>query len=345
MAQERILVTGAAGFMGSHLVDALLAEGHSVYGVDDMSGGYRRNIHPKSHFTALDLRNRAATDAYVREVRPALIYHLAADATEGRSQFTPITSTERNYLAYLNLLVPAIREGMRKMVLVSSMSVYGAQPAPFEEEMPRLPEDIYAIAKAAMERATEILSEVHGFRYTIIRPHNVYGERQNIADPYRNVIGIFINCLLNGKPFYIYGDGEQQRAFCHIDDFTPYCLRAGYEGAADGEIFNIGPREEVTINQVARLVLQAFGYDPDNPPPALRPVHLPARPKEVRKAFCSLEKSQRILGYRTTVPIEEGIRRMVAWAKTLGPQPMRYLKDGLELTTGNAPETWTRNIM
>lgn len=342
--RRRVLVTGAAGFMGSHLVDALIAEGHHVFGVDDMSGGYWRNVNPKSEFTVLDLRRREATEAYIRQVRPEILFHLAADASEGRSQFTPIASTERNYLAYLNVLVPAIREGLHKVVLVSSMSVYGRQQPPFHEAMPRLPEDIYGIAKAAMEHATEILSRVHGFAYTILRPHNVYGERQNIADPYRNVIGIFINRLLQGKHFFIYGDGEQKRAFSHIDDFTPYCLRAGFDEAANGEIFNIGPSEAYTINQVARLVLKHFGYDPDHPPEALRPRYLPPRPLEVREAYCTLEKAQRLLGYRTTVPLEEGIRRMVAWAKELGPQPMRYLEEGLELTTG-APETWTRRLM
>lgn len=345
MATKRVLVTGAAGFMGSHLVDALIAAGHLVFGVDDMSGGYWRNIHPRSEFIQLDLRQREPTDALIRKVKPEIIFHMAADATEGRSQFTPICSTERNYLAYLNVLVPAIREGMRKMVLISSMSVYGRQEAPFREEMPRLPEDVYAIAKASMERSTEILAAVHGFQYTIIRPHNVYGERQNIADPYRNVIGIFINRLLMGKPFFIYGDGEQKRAFSHIDDFTPYCLRAGFDDVANGEIFNIGPREEYSINETARLVLRHFGLDPDNPPPALRPVYLPPRPLEVREAYCTLEKAERLLGYRTTVSLNEGIRRMVAWAKQLGPQPMRYLEEGLELTTGNAPATWTRRLM
>jgi len=343
--RTRVLVTGAAGFMGSHLVDALVADGHEVFGVDDMSGGYWRNIHRKSEFTALDLRLREPTDAYIGKVRPEIIFHMAADATEGRSQFTPLSSTERNYVAYLNVLVPAIREGLRKMVLISSMSVYGAQAAPFSEEMPRLPEDVYAIAKAAMERSTEILSEVHGFEYTIIRPHNVYGERQNIADPYRNVIGIFINRLLAGKPFFIYGDGEQKRAFSHIDDFTPYTVRAGFDDVANGQIFNIGPREEYSINEVARLVLKHFGYDPGDPPAAVKPIYQPPRPKEVREAYCTLDKAQKLLGYHTTVSIGEGIRRMVAWAKTLGPQTMRYLEDGLELTGGGAPATWTNQMM
>ena len=223
----RVLVTGAAGFMGGHLVDALVAQGLDVYGVDDMSGGFKRNINPASHFTELDLRDTTATARLVEDVRPELIYHLAADATEGRSQFTPIECTQRNYMAYLNLLTPAIRAKLRKMVLISSMSVYGGQQPPFSEDMPRAPEDIYGVAKSSMERATEIMSDVHDFVYTIIRPHNVYGPRQNIRDPYRNVVGIFINCLLNDRSFYIYGDGQQERAFSYIGDVTPAIMNAG----------------------------------------------------------------------------------------------------------------------
>src|SRR3989338_558450 len=247
----RILVTGAAGFMGSHLVDALVAMGHEVHGADDLSGGSMRNVNEKSFFKKIDLRERDLTAKYVESIRPEMIFHLAADATEGRSQFTPLQCTERNYLAHLNTLIPAVRCGsLKKLVLTSSMSVYGAQKTPFSEDMPRLPEDVYGVAKASMERSTEILSEVHGFDYVIIRPHNVYGARQNLADPYRNVIGIFINCLLNNKNFYIYGDGEQKRAFSYIEDFTPYIVRAGFLKEAEGEIFNIGPVEEITIKKL-----------------------------------------------------------------------------------------------
>jgi len=344
MSKLRILVTGSAGFMGSHLVDALLDAGHEVYGVDDLSGGFWRNVNPESHFTELDLRRKEATKEYVNNVRPEILFHFAADATEGRSQFTPLTCTERNLMAYLHTLVPAVAHGVRKVVLASSMSVYGAQEPPFDEEMPAEPEDIYGVSKAAMEQVTGILSKVHGFAYTIIRPHNVYGPRQNIADPYRNVIGIFINALLNDKNFYIYGDGEQRRAFTYIDDFTPYMLKVGFDERCDGEVINIGPREEVTINHLAELVLSLF-YDGREIPEDVRPVYLPPRPMEVRDAYCTDEKARRWLGYHTTIHLEEGIRRMIEWAKELGPQEPKYMEEGLELTTADTPITWTERLI
>ena len=340
--EKRVLVTGAAGFMGSHLVDYLVAEGHEVHGVDDMSGGFWRNIHPDSHFVDLDLRETEATRETVRRVKPQVLYHLAADATEGRSQFTPIECTQRNYLAYLNTVVPAIECGMERVVVTSSMSVYGAQPPPFGEDMEPMPEDIYGIAKAAMEKATEILSQVHGFEYVIVRPHNVYGPRQNIADPYRNVIGIFINRLLQGKHYFVYGDGEQRRAFTYIDDFTSYMAVAGFKPECAGEVINIGPREEHTINAMSDILLRLFygGQEPE-----IEPVYLPSRPQEVREAYCTADKAERLLGYRTSVDLEEGLRRMLEWARGLGPQEPRYLKGGLELNPETVPATWRDRLI
>jgi UDP-glucose 4-epimerase len=342
MVKPRVLVTGAAGFMGGHLVDALVDD-YEVYGVDDMSGGFWRNVNPKSHFTQLDLRQKESTEQYMANVRPEYLFHLAADATEGRSQFTPVTCTERNLIAYLHTLVPAIRHGLRKVVLTSSMSIYGAQEPPFDESMTPQPEDVYGVSKAAMEQVTRILSDVHDFRYTIVRPHNVYGPRQNIADPYRNVIGIFINSMLHNKAFYIYGDGEQRRAFTYIDDFTPYMLRAGFDSRCDGETINIGPRDEVTINDLAQTVLSTF-LDGQPVPERLRPIHLPARPKEVRDAYCTDNKAQHLLEYHTTVHLQRGIGHMIAWAKQLGPQQPRYM-DGLEITTADTPVTWTQKLI
>lgn len=341
----KILVTGAAGFMGSHLVDELIEKKeHEVYGVDDLSGGYKANIPVCCNFTKLDLRDRKNTEVYINKVKPHILYHLAADATEGRSQFTPLSALERNLCAYMYTLVPAIKNGLKRVVLTSSMSVYGAQKPPFSENMSPKPEDVYGITKMAMEQTTEILATVHNFEYVIVRPHNVYGPRQNLADPYRNVIGIFINCLLNNRNFYIYGDGFQKRAFTYIDDFTPYMIKCGFFDRVKGEIINIGPTKEYTIDYMAKVVLQTFFPD-GNVPGHLKPKFLPERPQEVKDAFCTNTVAKKLLGYKTTVNLKEGVAKMVAWAKTVGPQKFNYLAGGLELETADVPVTWKQKLM
>lgn len=341
----KILVTGAAGFMGSHLVESLVKDkNNQVFAVDDLSGGYVDNVDKKADFTTLDLRNRKKTEEYVLSIKPHLIYYLAADASEGRSQFTPLSSTERNYLAYMYTLIPAIKAGLKKIVVTSSMSVYGGQEPPFSEDMLKKPEDIYGIAKAAMEDATSILAAVHGFNYVIIRPHNVYGPKQNLADPYRNVIAIFINCILNSKNFYIYGDGNQKRAFTYIDDFTPYFLKTGFDDSCNGEVINIGPKEEYTINELADNVLKEFFPD-GNVPTHLKPRFIPLRPQEVKEAYCTNDKAIKILGYKTNTSFEQGIRKMIAWARSKGPQKFKYLETGVELKTKNVPKTWSEELI
>jgi UDP-glucose 4-epimerase len=340
---KTILVTGAAGFMGSDLVDKLVEMGHTVHGVDDLSGGFIENVNPKSRFKKLDLRQREETENYIAEIKPEIIFHLAADAALGRSQFTPIRSTERNYNAHLNVLVPAVKNGLKKLVLTSSMDVYGDQKPPFSEDMELKPNDIYGISKMAMEKSTAILSDVFGFEYTIIRPHNVYGPRQNMVDPYRNVIAIFINCLLNDKNFYIYGDGEQKRAFSYIDDFTPYIIKAAFDDKTNGEIFNIGPVQEVSINELAEIVLDKF-FEGKPVEDRLKPKHLPPRPREVKEAWCTVGKAEKLLGYKTTVSLEEGIKRMIRWAREKGPQAFKYL-DELELSNGDTPPTWVKKLI
>jgi UDP-glucose 4-epimerase len=339
LKKSTVLVTGSAGFMGSHLVDALLKSGHRVYGVDNLSIGYLENVTPlaRKTFTKLDLRNRIQIADLIRKIRPDVIYHLAAIAREGLSQFTPISHTENNYNVYLNVLVPAIKNKVRRIVLFSSMAVYGDQKPPFTEDMFRKPVDIYGTAKAAMEQATEALSDVFGFEYVILRPHNVYGPRQNLADPYRNVIAIFINRLLQKKPFYIYGNGEQTRSFTYIGDIVEPMLKAGFGEKISGQIINLGPERSYTINQMARIVLDSFGSD-------LHPIYFPDRPREVKDAFCSSAKAKKLLGFSDQIPLSKGVNEMVIWAKSIGFKRPQYLRF-LEIDEGKVPKTWTDKLI
>ncbi len=329
----RVLVTGAAGFIGSHVAEGLLASGHEVIALDDLSGGFRRNVPAGAAFFQVDLRDAPAAERIIRDNPPDLLCHLAANAREGASQFQPRDVCGRNLMAYVNTLVPAVRAGAKKVVLYSSMAVYGEQPTPFSEDLPRRPVDIYGVNKTSMEEITEILSEVHGFAYTTIRPHNVFGERQSLRDPFRNVVAIFMNRIMRGEPLYIYGDGEQVRAFSYIADSLPSLLRAcDSEPALNGQVFNVGGTEAVTVNQLAHLVMEAFGAKPE-----FR--YLPDRPREVKHAYSTWEKSVQYLGYRERYGLREGITRMAAWAKAVGPQ--EWTEESLELPSPKAPSIWT----
>ncbi len=328
----RFLVTGAAGFMGSHVAEGLARAGHEVVGLDDLSGGFKENVRGPVTFFEVDLRDAAKTEAIVKECQPEILCHLAANAREGASQFQPRDVCGRNLMAYANVLVPALRAGIKKVVLYSSMAAYGEQETPFDEQMPRQPVDVYGVNKKAMEEITEILADVHEFGYTIIRPHNVFGERQSLRDPFRNVVAIFMNRIMRGEPLYVYGDGEQKRAFSYIGDSLPAFLRAcELRPELDHQIINIGGMHAVTVNELLRLVLHEFKA-------ANEVVHLPDRPREVKNAYCSWQKSVDLLDYTETFGLEEGVRRMAVWAKEQGPQPWR--EESLELPSPKAPSIW-----
>lgn len=338
----KILVTGSLGFMGSHLAEYLSFNGHEVIGMDNLSTGFNANGTDDVLTHKVDLVLEPERVSHIiEEFQPDIVYHLAAWAHEGLSQFCPIKITENNYNATLNVLIPAIRVGVKRFVFTSSMSVYGDGIPPFDESMERAPADIYAVAKTASERAIELLSSVHNFDYTIIRPHNVYGEKQNLSDPYRNVVGIFMRRVLNNQPLVVYGDGEQTRAFSYIDDVTPYLAKAGWAPESSKEIINIGPLEEFTINHLAETVSKIAGK------PAVIE-HVPDRPLEVKHAYCTNDKAQRLLGYKTSVTFEEGLTNMFNWAKELhdggGIADPKYL-DELEIVNESTPKTWTKKSL
>lgn len=332
----KCLVTGAAGFVGSHLVEYLLKQKVETISVDDLSTGFEENLFPTSNFFLCDLRNKSRVESVFKKCRPDVVFHFAADATEGRSQFTPVGCSEKNYIATLNTISSGIRNGMKKFVFASSMAVYGQQKPPFREEMAPQPEDIYGVSKAAAENAIKILAKVHNFHYTIFRPHNVYGPRQNMADPYRNVIAIFMNRFLKRKWVYIYGDGRQRRSYSYIDDIIPSVASFGLETQKSGQIFNLGADRDYSINQLFMHLVKIAGFNPGKR-------YLSARPQEVKNAFCSQTKAKRLLDYQDKTSLDQGLVKMWDWAKKLGPSKPKYIR--LELATKLLPLTWKNRTL
>jgi UDP-glucose 4-epimerase len=331
---SKILVTGGAGFMGSWLVDELLERGHEVINVDNLSGGYLRNVNKDCRFVKGDLRNYGLVKRLTKGVDT--IFHLAAYAAEGQSIFSPIAINDINVTSMNNLMVASVNNNVDKVVFTSSTGVYGDQKAPFSESMPRRPEDPYGAGKAYCEEMLEMFQKAYGLRYSIIRPHNVYGPRQNIADSYRNVLGIWMNRIMRGKRPIIYGDGEQTRAFSYIDETTRAIANAGLSRRADSHVINVGSPEAVSINEACSMVLETMESK-------LRPVHANPRLGEVKHSHCTTEKSQRLLGYRNDHDLRTGLELMAEWARDLGPQKPTYVLP-LEITR-SAPQVWIRRFM
>lgn len=335
METKKIIVTGGAGFIGSWLVEELINRGHEVTNIDSLLGGQMRNVHPDCKFVKMDLReDRHYLGALMKGVD--IIYHLAAYAAEGQSIFSPIAINAINIEPMNNLLVEAVNNDVEKFIFTSSIAVYGAQEPPFVEIMQRLPEDPYGCGKTYCENMLEVFAKGHGFKYAIVRPNNVYGPRQNIADSYRNVFGIWFNRIMRNKPPLIYGDGEQKRAFSYIADLAPTLAEVGFREKAEGEIINIGSGEETTVNQACKDILDVTDC-------TLESIHVPPRPLEVKYAWSDNSKARAIVDYQTRYSLKDGLTQMYEWAKEIGPQEPTYILP-LEITKG-APDVWKERSM
>ena len=331
---SRIIVTGSAGFLGSHIVDSLIERGHNVLSIDDMSGGFWRNINPKCEFCELDLRDKIETEIAVKIFEPEILVHCAANAREGASFFDPINICERNLLAYINILEPCIKYGIKRCIVFSSMAVYGNQIPPFSELMACKPVDVYGSNKVAMEEITKQLSELYKFKYVIIRPHNCWGIRQSLRDKMRNVVAIFMNRIMRDEPLYIYGNGLQKRAFSYIKDSLPCYIKCIEDESIENQTYNIGGINPVTINYLAELVIKAFNKS-EHPV-----IHLPDRYGEVKNAWSTYEQSVQELGYKENYTMNEAILEMKNWALDLGPQD--WTNEILPLEHEKLPETWRK---
>jgi UDP-glucose 4-epimerase len=324
------LVTGGAGFIGSHVAADLMRAGHRVVVLDDLSGGDASNVPDGAHFVNGSICDAGLVDSLFAEWRFTHVFHLAAYAAEGLSHFIKRYNYTNNVIGSVNLINASVNAGtVRCFVFTSSIAVYGDAEPPMSEDLVPAPVDSYGIAKYAVEQELKVSHEMFGLPYIIFRPHNVYGERQNIGDRYRNVIGIFMNQILRGESCTIFGDGEQTRAFSYIDDVALPIARSVENPAAYGQIFNIGGDTPYTVNELVVAVASAM----DAP---LLVDHLPAR-HEVVHAYSSHVKARDVLGTGTgSVPLTEGLARMAAWAKKQGPQEPSVF-DGIEVDKNMPP--------
>lgn len=330
MAKERVLVTGGAGFIGSHVTDELIAMGMEVVVLDDLSGGFRENVNPEAVFVEGSINDEDLVKSLFDKHNFTYVYHLAAYAAEGLSHFIKKFNYENNLIGSINLINAAVNHEIKCFVFTSSIAVYGMNQLPMTEDLTPQPEDPYGVAKLSVERELRISKEVFDLDYIIFRPHNVYGERQNIGDKYRNVIGIFMNQIMQNKPLTVFGDGEQTRAFTYIKDVAPIIGKAPLVKESYGEIFNIGADKKYTVNHLAHKVCEAMGTK-------VQICYLPER-KEVKYAYANHDKVKKIFSSCSEYSLEDGLGRMADWAKKAGSKKSNTFEN-IEIVK-NLPPSW-----
>jgi UDP-glucose 4-epimerase len=324
------LVTGGAGFIGAHVARHLIRSGTRVVVLDDLSGGFRDNLPPEALFVEGSITDHDLVARLFDEHRFENVYHLAAYAAEGLSHFIKRFNYTNNLIGSVNLINESVRHDVRCFVFTSSIAVYGALPPPMREDMTPVPEDPYGIAKLAVEQELRVSHEMFGLDYVVFRPHNVYGEYQNLGDRYRNVVGIFMNQLMQGRQLTVFGDGLQTRAFSYIGDVAPVIAAAPSVPEARNQVFNIGADQSCTVRELAERVMDAMGVRGE-----LR--FLPSR-NEVVHAFADHGKVSRVFGTPGHTPLVDGLRRMAAWARVAGVRKSRRF-DGIEIRK-RLPAVW-----
>lgn len=304
------LVTGGAGFIGAHVTNELLSLGHKVIVLDDLSGGFIDHVNSKAIFVKGSITDNTLVQSLFIEYKFDYVYHLAAYAAEGLSHFIRIFNYNNNLIGSINLINESIKHKIKCFVFTSSIATYGALKPPMKEDMSPMPEDPYGVAKYAVELDLKAAHEMFGLNYIIFRPHNVYGEYQNIGDKYRNVIGIFMNQLMQGKSLSVFGDGLQTRAFSYIGDIAPHIANCVNIPKSYNEIFNIGADKEYSVLELAETIMQVMEIKGEV-------MHLEPR-NEVIHAYADHSKAHRIFNIISQTSLYDGIQKMANWAKKVG---------------------------
>ena len=326
------LVTGGAGFIGAHVTNQLIQMGHSVVVLDDLSGGFEENIHPKAKFVKGSINDNDLLEKLFTAEKFDYVYHLAAYAAEGLSHFIKRFNYNNNVIGSINLINQAVIHKIKCFVFTSSIAVYGKGQLPMKEDMTPMPEDPYGIAKFSVEMDLKATHEMFGLNYIIFRPHNVYGEYQNLGDRYRNVVGIFMNQLMQGKSLTVFGDGSQTRAFSYIGDVAPYIANSVNIPKAYNDVFNIGGDNDYSVNELATEVMKTLKLE--------QPIrHLEAR-NEVLHAYSDHTKVKAVFNIKdeSFTSLSGGLQKMADWAKTAGVKKSEKFKN-IEITE-RLPKIW-----
>lgn len=324
------LVTGGAGFIGAHVSRELLEAGEEVVILDDLSGGFEENVPAGAKFIKGSILDHQLINKLFEEEKFDNVYHLAAYAAEGLSHFIKRFNFENNVIGSINLINASVNFNVKCFVFTSSIAVYGKGQLPMSEESIPQPEDSYGIAKYTVEQELKSSHEMFGLDYVIFRPHNVYGEFQNIGDKYRNVIGIFMNQIMKDEPLTVFGDGTQTRAFSYIKEISGIIASSPKNKKAYGEVFNVGADTPYSVNDLATEVGKCFGVTP-------KMKHLEAR-NEVQHAYSTHEKVKQFFPDSPTFTLAEGLVRMAEWAKEHGPRKSTEFKN-IEIRR-NLPPSW-----
>ena len=310
------VVTGGAGFIGSHLAEELVRRGERVRVIDSLVTGKRENLAhlPQVEFIHGDL---ADLDVARRAVEGAdFVLHQAAIPSVPRSVEDPITSNRANIDASLNLLVAARDAGVRRVVYAGSSSAYGnAAALPKSETMPTGPLSPYALQKLVAEQYCQMFTSLYGLETVTIRYFNVFGPRQDPSSPYSGVISLFIRALVEGRPPTIYGDGGQTRDFTYIANVVDGVLRACHAPEASGEVINVATGGRISLNDLFRVLRDLVGA-------RIEPVYAAARAGDVRDSQADIQKARRLLGYQPIVSLEEGLGKTVEWFRAARPTPV-----------------------
>lgn len=331
MPKAHLFISGVAGFLGSHLAEWALKQGHKVSGCDNFSIGKKENIPKDVIFYEYDLLDLEKNKDCLQNVD--IVFHAAACPYDQFSFFSPYEVNKNTFTSTASLLSASIHHQVKRFIFCSSLARYGDNPSPLHEDMTPKPLTPYGVAKVAGEQLLQCLANYYNFEFVICVPHNIFGPRQIYNDPYRNAVAIIINKMLQNESPILYGDGQQKRSFSPVKDLLGVFDSLLFSKKVVGEIINIGPDETyISLNELTSLLNDIMGK-------SIQPIYTPARFQEVKEANCQADKARRLLDYTSSISLREALEEMVEWVQSQGPKKFSYHQKK-EIETLKFPSVW-----